>query len=59
MMTQHGDVAWGLIASMYVGNIMLLAQNILLVPLFIWLLRGAPGDARHCRVDLCDRCLQH
>jgi len=39
MMTQHPDVAWGLIASMYVGNFMLLAQNILLVPLFIWLLR--------------------
>ena len=39
MMTEHADVAWGLIASMYVGNIMLLAQNILLVPLFIWLLR--------------------
>jgi putative tricarboxylic transport membrane protein len=39
MMTQHADVAWGLIASMYVGNVMLLAQNILLVPLFIWLLR--------------------
>jgi putative tricarboxylic transport membrane protein len=39
MMTQHADVAWGLIASMYVGNIMLLGQNILLVPLFIWLLR--------------------
>jgi putative tricarboxylic transport membrane protein len=39
MMTDHGDVAWGLIASMYVGNLMLLAQNILMVPLFVWLLR--------------------
>jgi putative tricarboxylic transport membrane protein len=39
MMTEHADVTWGLIASMYVGNVMLLAQNILLVPLFIWLLR--------------------
>jgi putative tricarboxylic transport membrane protein len=39
MMTEHPDITWGLIASMYVGNVMLLAQNILLVPLFIWLLR--------------------
>jgi putative tricarboxylic transport membrane protein len=39
MMTEHPDIAWGLIASMYVGNVMLLAQNILLVPFFIWLLR--------------------
>jgi putative tricarboxylic transport membrane protein len=39
LMTEHPDVTWGLIASMYVGNVMLLAQNILLVPLFIWLLR--------------------
>ena len=39
MMSEHPDIAWGLIASMYVGNVMLLAQNILLVPFFIWLLR--------------------
>lgn len=39
LMTEHPDVTWGLIASMYVGNIMLLFQNIVLVPLFIWLLR--------------------
>jgi putative tricarboxylic transport membrane protein len=37
LFTEHADVAWGLIASMYVGNVMLLAQNILLVPFFIWL----------------------
>ncbi|MCS0497173.1 tripartite tricarboxylate transporter permease [Ancylobacter mangrovi] len=37
LFTEHADVAWGLIASMYVGNLMLLAQNILLVPFFIWL----------------------
>lgn len=39
MMTENPDVTWGLIASMYVGNGMLLFQNILLVPFFIWLLR--------------------
>jgi len=37
LFTDHADVAWGLIASMYVGNIMLIVQNILLVPFFIWL----------------------
>ena len=30
---------WGLIASMLIGNIMLLAMNILLVPAFTWILR--------------------
>jgi putative tricarboxylic transport membrane protein len=39
LMTEHPDVVWGLIASMYVGNVMLLFQNILLIPLFIWLLK--------------------
>jgi putative tricarboxylic transport membrane protein len=30
---------WGLVASMLIGNVMLLAMNVLLVPAFTWVLR--------------------
>lgn len=36
LFTQHPDIAWGLIASMYVGNVMLLIMNIIGVPFFVW-----------------------
>jgi putative tricarboxylic transport membrane protein len=36
---EHPDLVWGLIASMYVGNVMLLILNLPLVPLFASLLR--------------------
>jgi putative tricarboxylic transport membrane protein len=35
----HPDVFWGFVASMYVGNLMLLALNLPLVGLFVTLLR--------------------
>jgi putative tricarboxylic transport membrane protein len=38
LFTDHADVAWGLIASLYVGNILLLFQNTIMVPFFIKLL---------------------
>jgi putative tricarboxylic transport membrane protein len=40
LMEQHPQVFWGLIASMYVGNVMLLILNVPLVGLFINLLRA-------------------
>ena len=39
LVTEHPDVFWGFVASMYVGNIMLLALNLPLVGLFVWVLR--------------------
>ena len=39
LMEQHPQVFWGLIASMYLGNVMLLILNLPLVGLFINLLR--------------------
>ena len=36
---QHPEIVWPFIASQYVGNIMLLVVNIMLVPVFVWLLR--------------------
>jgi putative tricarboxylic transport membrane protein len=36
---QNPRFAWGLIASMYIGNLMLLVLNILLIPIFVRALR--------------------
>ncbi len=38
LFTQHPDFAWGLIASMYIGNVMLVLLNIFATPLFASLL---------------------
>lgn len=39
LMTEQPDLVWGLIASMFIGNIMLLVMNLPLAPLFASLLR--------------------
>lgn len=39
LVSEHPDVFWGLIASMYIGNIVLLILNLPLVGLFVNLLR--------------------
>ena len=39
LITQYPDLFWGLIASMYVGNVMLLIINLPLVGVFVQLLR--------------------
>jgi putative tricarboxylic transport membrane protein len=39
MITQHADVFWGVIASMYVGNVFLLVLNLPLIGLWVQLLR--------------------
>jgi len=39
LISQHPDVFWGLVASMYVGNVMLLILNLPLVGLFTSILR--------------------
>ena len=39
LVNEHPDVFWGFVASMYVGNVMLLALNLPLVGLFVWVLR--------------------
>jgi putative tricarboxylic transport membrane protein len=39
LMNDHPQVFWGFVASMYVGNIMLLALNLPLVGIFVNLLR--------------------
>jgi putative tricarboxylic transport membrane protein len=39
LLTDHPEVFWGLVASMYIGNIILLILNLPLVSIFVWLLR--------------------
>jgi putative tricarboxylic transport membrane protein len=39
LMEQNPEFAWGLIASMYLGNMALLAINIFAIPLFVLLIR--------------------
>jgi putative tricarboxylic transport membrane protein len=39
LVTEHRDLFWGFVASMYVGNLMLLALNLPLVSVFVTLLR--------------------
>jgi putative tricarboxylic transport membrane protein len=39
LINEHPDVFWGFVASMYVGNLMLLALNLPLVGLFVSVLR--------------------
>jgi len=39
LMTQKPEFAWGLIASMYLGNMALLALNIFAIPLFVQMIK--------------------
>lgn len=43
LMTDHSGLFWGVIASMYIGNLMLLILNIPLVGIFIQMLRVRQG----------------
>src|SRR5437763_12559387 len=40
LVNEHPDVFWGFVASMYVGNLMLLALNLPLVGIFVTVLRS-------------------
>ncbi len=39
LMTQHPEIFWGVIASMYMGNVILLILNLPLIPLWVQVLR--------------------
>jgi putative tricarboxylic transport membrane protein len=53
LFTEHPDVVWGLIASLYIGNVMLLIQNTVMVPFFVWLLRISQKVLPVIIVTLC------
>jgi putative tricarboxylic transport membrane protein len=39
LFSREPELVWGVIASMYIGNIMLVIMCFLLIPVFVWLLR--------------------
>ncbi|MDE2515299.1 MAG: tripartite tricarboxylate transporter permease [Rhodospirillales bacterium] len=39
LITQHADLFWGLIASFWIGNVLLILLNVPLIGLWVWLLR--------------------
>ncbi|HXX34563.1 MAG TPA: tripartite tricarboxylate transporter permease, partial [Thermodesulfobacteriota bacterium] len=43
LMKQHGDIFWGVVASMYIGNIMLLILNLPLIGLWVKILKVPYG----------------
>ena len=43
LIKEHPDIFWGLVASMYVGNIMLLILNLPLIPLWVQVLKVPYG----------------
>jgi len=43
LLSEHPDVFWGLIASMYLGNVMLVILNLPLIALWVWFLRVPYG----------------
>lgn len=34
---EHPDIVWGLIGSLYIGNVMLVLMNTLLIPVLVWI----------------------
>jgi putative tricarboxylic transport membrane protein len=53
LIQQRPDVFWGVIASMYIGNFMLLALNLPLVSLFVNVLRTPKNLLMSCILVLC------
>ncbi len=53
LIQQHPDVFWGVIASMYIGNFMLVALNLPLVGLFVNVLRTPKNLLMSCILVLC------
>jgi len=53
LMVQSGDVVWGMIGGLVVGNVFLLLSNVLLIPLFINLLRVIQAHLASVVIGLC------
>jgi putative tricarboxylic transport membrane protein len=52
-MDQNPEMAWGLIASMYLGNMILLAINIFAIPLFVQIIKVPYRILGPCVVVIC------
>ncbi|MQB01487.1 MAG: hypothetical protein GEU78_14540 [Actinobacteria bacterium] len=58
LMEEHPDIFWGVVASMYIGNLMLMVLNLPLVGIWVSMLRGlssnrtANGGSEPVRAEL-------
>ena len=52
-MEQNPELAWGLIASMYLGNVVLLAISIFAIPLFVQIIKVPYRILGPCIVVIC------
>ena len=60
MIQERGDIFWGIIASMYIGNVMLLVLNLPLIGLWVKVLKSSvPDRLPHDSALLPDRVLRH
>jgi len=55
----HPEMFWGIIASMYVGNIILLVLNVPLIRVFVKIIEVPYAIFSPNHHDLCHRSLQH
>jgi len=53
LFTENPEVAWGVIASLYIGNVMLLLMNTMMIPFFVWLLRISQKSLPAIVATLC------
>ena len=47
LFAEHGDLVWGVIASLYIGNTILLVLNLPLIPLWVSILRIPLPSSSH------------
>jgi putative tricarboxylic transport membrane protein len=53
LIVEHPDLFWGVVASMFIGNVMLVVLNVPLISLFVWLLRVPRGIMAVLIVAFC------
>ena len=60
LITEHPEIFWGTVASMYVGNVMLLVLNLPLIGIWVQVLESSlPGALPADPALLLHRGLQH
>ena len=53
LFTDHPDIAWSVIASLYVGNIILLILNLPLIPMWVKIVKIPPAVLNTCILAFC------
>ncbi|MGH6942831.1 MAG: tripartite tricarboxylate transporter permease, partial [Geminicoccaceae bacterium] len=53
LFTEHADFVWAVIASLYIGNVILVVLNLPLIPLWVNVLRVPPAILYTCILSFC------